>query len=259
MPVPSGPSGFVPSNSAPVSGTWHPSPRASPANAWPQPPMPTHMGYPPASLPLSASAFHMAPNQPPIAPSYPTASPFHHPVSPVHHIATPVRHTASPIRQMAASPVQYTPPSSIYHTASPGRHMAFPFHHQASPVHRMATPVRHRATPFHHTASPIQYTPFSVDHMASPIHNGSPHLNSSQTIFHPSQPDLPMSSQTSLPPSQNLSPNRLPTTPIRMMSPPHGSHRSSPAPSIAPFSPGGLSYAPNSPSLSVATVSTRHR
>ncbi|KAI8156996.1 hypothetical protein K4K50_005186 [Colletotrichum sp. SAR 10_71] len=44
-----------------------------------------------------------------------------------------------------------------------------------------------------------------------------------------------------------------------MMSPPHGSHRSSPAPSVAPFSPGGLSYAPNSPSLSVATVSTRHR
>ncbi|KAI8199228.1 hypothetical protein K4K54_011062 [Colletotrichum sp. SAR 10_86] len=44
-----------------------------------------------------------------------------------------------------------------------------------------------------------------------------------------------------------------------MMSPPHGSHRSSPAPSVAPFSPGGLSYAPNSPSLSAATVSTRHR
>ncbi|KAF4925762.1 hypothetical protein CGCF245_v013931 [Colletotrichum fructicola] len=96
--------------------------------------------------------------------------------------------------------------------------------------------------------------------MASPVHNGSPHLNSSQTIFPPSQPILPMSSQTtSLPPSQTLSPTRLPTTPIRMMSPLHGSHHSSPALGFAPFSPGGLSYAPNSPCLSVSTVSTRHR
>ncbi|EQB44963.1 hypothetical protein CGLO_16228 [Colletotrichum gloeosporioides Cg-14] len=96
--------------------------------------------------------------------------------------------------------------------------------------------------------------------MASPVHNGSPRLNSSQTITPPSQPDLPMSSQTTwLPPSQTPSPTRLPTTPIRMMSPLHGSHHSSPALGFAPFSPGGLSYAPNSPCLSVSNVSTRHR
>uniref|UniRef100_L2FEI0 DNA-dependent RNA polymerase ii largest subunit n=1 Tax=Colletotrichum fructicola (strain Nara gc5) TaxID=1213859 RepID=L2FEI0_COLFN len=290
MPAPSRPSGFVPSNSAPVSGTWQQSPGVSPANFWPQPSMPTHMGYPPAGLPPPASALHMAANQPPIAPSYhmaspvhysaspinqtpassgpwvPTllshhmaspvhrmASPFHHSASPVHHMTTPVHHLVSPIRHMAASPVQYTPSSSVYHTASPRRHTAFPSHHQTSPVH-------HMATPFHHTASPVQYTPSSVHHMASPVHNGSPHLNSSQTIFPPSQPILPMSSQTtSLPPSQTLSPTRLPTTPIRMMSPLHGSHHSSPALGFAPFSPGGLSYAPNSPCLSVSTVSTRHR